>query len=208
MEVAQRIWRLAASVGVIFVTGALVAPAFGQEDSELRLTVRRTFGYRGGDQIQGRFALGVEGPDNLVQVTFLIDDEVMVEDQAPPFEYGFHTGEYTPGPHRLMAIGRLASGVDLRTAERSFEFVTAEASWAAAGRIVVPLLFGVLGLILAATLVLVLFSLKSGKRSAALRAAAGSLEEAEGRSRSAGQPQVEAGQDQVSRLIDESRFES
>jgi hypothetical protein len=207
MEVARRFWRLAALVGLIFVAGALVSPAFGQEDTELRLTVRRTFGYRGGDQIQGRFALGVEGPDDLVQVTFLMDGEVMAEDRDSPFEYGFHTGDYPLGPHRLMAIGRLASGADLLSAERNFEFVTAEASWAAAGRIVVPLLFGVLGLILAATVVPFLLSRNGGKRSAALRAAASSMEEAEGRSRSAGQPQVEAGQDQVSRLIDESRFE-
>ncbi len=207
MEVARRICRLAASVCLILLTGALVDPAFGQEDAELRLTVRRTLGYRAGDQIQGRFALGVEGPDDLVQVTFLMDGEVMEEDRDSPFEYGFHTGEYTLGPHRLMAIGRLANGEDLRSAERSFEFVTAEASWAATGRIVVPLLFGVLGLILAATLVPVLISLRGGKKSAAARAAASYLEEAEGRFRVAGQPQVDGGQDQVRRLIDESRFE-
>jgi len=207
MEVVRRICRPVASACLILVTGALVSPAFGQEGTELRLTVRRTFGYRGGDQIQGRFALGVEGPAGLVQVTFLMDGEVIAEDRESPFEYGFHTGDYPLGPHRLMAIGRLASGEDLLSAERNFDFVTAEASWAAAGRIVVPLLFGVLGLILAATVVPVLFSLKGGKRSVAARAAASSLEEAEGHFRSAGQPQVEVGQDQVRRLIDESRFE-
>jgi len=207
MEVARRICRLVALACLILVTGALVSPAFGQEDTELRLTVRRTFGYRGGDQIQGRFALGVEGPDDLEQVTFLMDGEVMAEDRESPFEYGFHTGDYPLGPHRLMAIGRRTSGEDLLSAERSFEFVTAEASWAAAGRIVVPLLFGVLGLILAAAVVTVLFSRKSGKRSAAARAAARTLEEAEARFRNSGQPPIEAGQDRDRRLIDESRFE-
>ena len=207
MEVARRICRLVASACLILVTGALVSPAFGQEDTVLRLTVRRTFGYRAGDQIQGRFALGVEGPDDLEQVTFLMDGEVMAEDRESPFEYGFHTGDYPPGAHRLMAIGRRTSGEDLLSAERSFEFVTADASWAAAGRIVVPLLFGVLGLILAATVVTVLFSRKPGKRSVAVRAKAQALEEAEGRFRRAGQPQVEAGQDHIRRLIDESRFE-
>ena len=98
MEVARRICRLVASACLILVTGALVSPAFGQEDTELGLTVRRTFGYRGGDQIQGRFALGVEGPDDLEQVTFLMDGEVMAEDRESPFEYGFHTGDYPLGP--------------------------------------------------------------------------------------------------------------
>jgi len=100
MEVVRRICRRAASACLILVTGALVSPAFGQEGTELRLTVRRTFGYRGGDQIQGRFALGVEGPDDLVQVTFLMDGEVIAEDRESPFEYGFHTGDYPLGPHR------------------------------------------------------------------------------------------------------------
>jgi hypothetical protein len=207
MEVAQRICRLAASVCLILVTGAQVSPAFGQEETELRLTVRRTFGYRGGNEIQGRFALGVEGPDDLVQVTFLMDGEVMAEDRESPFEYGFHTGDYPLGPHRLMAIGRLASGEELLSAERSFEFVTAEASWAAAGRIVVPLLFSVLGLILFAAVVPVLFRRQRGRRSMPTRAAARTLEEAEARFGNAGQPQIEAGLDRDRRLIDESRFE-
>ena len=106
-----------------------------------------------------------------------------------------------------MAIGRRTSGVDLLSAERSFEFVSADASLAAAGRIVVPLLFGVLGLILAATVVTVLFSRKPGKRSVAARAAVRTLEEAEARFRNSGQPQIEPGQDRDRRLIDESRFE-
>lgn len=48
MEVSQSIRRQA--VWVVFIGAFLVLlpSAFAQEDAELRLTVRRTFGYRGG----------------------------------------------------------------------------------------------------------------------------------------------------------------
>ena len=147
MEVKQWIRRQAAWVVLIGALLLLIPSAFGQEDTELQLTVRRSFGYRGGDAIQGRFSLEVEGPAELVQVTFWIDGEPMAQDRLPPFEHSFHTSEYSLGIHRLTATGRLASGRELRSAERSFEFVTAEASWAAAGRIVAPLLLSVLGLV-------------------------------------------------------------
>ena len=123
------------------------------EEPELRLTVRRTFGYGGGGQIQGRFALGVEGPADLVRVTFLIDGQVMFNDLESPFEHSFHTSEYALGVHRLMAVGETAEGAELRSAERSFEFVTAEAGWQAVSRFLVPLAGGLLGLMLAGTLI-------------------------------------------------------
>jgi len=149
MEVVRQDCRAAAAAVALFLAFATlgVPPASGQEDIELRLTVRRTFGYRGGDEIQGRFELEAEGPAELIQVTFLIDGERMAQDPEPPFVHRFDTGGYSLGLHRLMATGRLASGRELRSAERSFEFVSAEASWAAVKRIVVPLLLAVLGLI-------------------------------------------------------------
>lgn len=122
-------------------------------EPELRLTVRRTFGYGGGGQIQGSFALGVEGPADLVRVTFLIDGQVMLDDLESPFEHSFHTSEYALGVHRLMAVGETVGGAELRSAERSFEFVTAEAGWQTVSRFLVPFVGVLLGLLLAGTLI-------------------------------------------------------
>jgi len=195
MEVVQRICLKAAWAVLVVAFLVLVPSAFAQEDAELRLTVRRTFGYRGGDAIQGRFSLEVEGPAELVQVTFLIDGVTMGRDLEPPFEHSFHTSEYPLGIHWLMAIGNLASGRELSSAVRSFEFVSAEASWDAAGRIVAPLLLSVLGLIALGVLAPALLIRKRGFR----------LREDNS---TGGQPEFEAGPDRIRRLIDESRFES
>ena len=116
MEVIQRIFRHRAWIALVLICAVLVPPAFAQEDDELRLMVRRTFGYRGGDAIQGKFSLEVEGPAELVQVTFVIDRETMAEDQEPPLRVQFRhqriqpwvssaDGDRTPGkrsraPHR------------------------------------------------------------------------------------------------------------
>jgi len=196
MEVARRIRRLAGSLCLVITLVVLVPPAYGQEDTELELTVRRAFGYRGGDAIQGSFSLEVEGPAELVEVTFLIDGETMAQDLEPPFEHSFRTSEYSLGFHRLMAIGRLAGGRELHSAERSFEFVSAEAGWAAAGRIVAPLLLGVLGLIALGAVVPALLTRRRGSHLGEYGSAG-----------SAGQSKFEADPDRVSRLIDESRFE-
>ncbi|HLF37123.1 MAG TPA: hypothetical protein VI520_04220 [Anaerolineales bacterium] len=195
MEVSQSIRRQAVWVVFIGAFLALLPSAFAQEDAELRLTVRRTFGYRGGDAIQGRFSLEVEGPAELVQVTFVIDGETMARDLEPPFEHSFHTSEYPLGTHRLLAIGNLASGRELSSAERSFEFVSAEASRDAAGRIVGPLLLSVLGLIALGVLAPALLIRKRGFR----------LRED---NYAGGRPEFEAGPDRIRRLIEESRFES
>ena len=175
MEVIQRIFRHRAWIALVITCAVLVPPAFAQEDDELRLMVRRTFGYRGGDAIQGKFSLEVEGPAELVQVTFVIDRETMAEDQEPPFEYRFDTSEYSLGSHRLMATGRLANGRELRTVERSFEFVSAEASWAAAGRMVTPLLLSVLGLIALGVVVPAIVSRRRGFRLGIYGSAGGAI---------------------------------
>ncbi|MEK6587666.1 MAG: hypothetical protein AABY97_02340 [Chloroflexota bacterium] len=241
-----------AVLGILLAFGLLMpaGSTAAQEQEELRLTVRRTFGYRGGDQIQGRFALGIEGPEDLVRVAFFIDGKVMAEDREAPFEHSFLTREYGLGIHRLSAIGHTAGGAELRSVGRTFEFVTAEAGWETAGRIVAPLAVAILGILVVGTVIPAVLGRKHpfrlgdygaaggavcprcqlpyprrfwspnlvggklercphcGKWAMARRATATMLQAAEARYLLESRPQVVDDQDPLSRLIDDSRFES
>ncbi len=133
-----------------------VVPASAQEANEFQLTVRRNFGFRAGSRIQGQFTLGVDQAIDLERVQFLIDGQIAGEASEPPFELRFHTGDYSLGAHQLAAIGISQSGAELRTPVRSFEFVSAEDSWQAAGKIAVPLVIVLVVMIGAGTLAPVL----------------------------------------------------
>jgi hypothetical protein len=146
--------RIAAKLSrLLLILLALCLPlgaVFAQENEpELSLALRRDFGYRGGDDIQGRFTLLARGPDDLVQATFYIDEQVVAELEAAPFEFTFSTGEYPLGPHTLALSAVSADGRELRSETRQVNFVTAEESWAAAGRIAIPIIavsFGLLAI--------------------------------------------------------------
>jgi hypothetical protein len=84
----------------------------------------------------------------VVRVEFLIDNLVVLTDTEAPFRYQFNTGSYALGPHTLAAVGYTATSQELRTQERSYEFVTAEEGWQAAGRIAIP----VIGLVILVSL--------------------------------------------------------
>ena len=109
---------------------------FGQlQEDELQLSLRRNFGYRAGSTIQGSFTASVRGASDLVQVTYVIDGETMAVVSEPPFDYSFSTSEYPLGRHELWVVGTTEAGRELRSAPRSFEFVSASDSWRAAGRL-------------------------------------------------------------------------
>lgn len=142
-------------LSLAMVAAALLAPldrSNVQAADELQLTVRRNFGFRAGSRIQGQFTLGVDQATDLDRVQFLIDGQIVGEAAGPPFEFRFHTGDYSLGTHQLAAIGKTRSGTELRTAARSFEFVSAEDSWQAAGKIAVPLVIVLVVMIGAGTL--------------------------------------------------------
>jgi hypothetical protein len=124
----------------------LLAPAVWAQNSDLTLHVRRNVGYSGGSQIRGSFRMEVAGPDDLVSVTFKIDDEEIGAVTAPPFKINFNTADYALGWHDLSAVGRTADGRTLASNVRRFEFVSSAEEWAAVQSIMIPML-GVLGVI-------------------------------------------------------------
>jgi|SRR5579859_2580035 len=138
-------------------------PAFAQSDT-LQLTVRRNFGYGGGDQIQGSFRMAASGPADLARVTFKVDDQVVATVTAAPFQVDFVTDTYSLGWHNLTAEGQTASGQTLTSAPRRFEFVSAAEGWAAAGRIIVPI-FGVLVLVGIGVAIFTLADTRRGRKS-------------------------------------------
>jgi hypothetical protein len=145
----------------LFACTVIVAlPAFAQSD-QLQLTVRRNFGYGGGDQIQGSFRMAATGPAGLTRVTFKVDDQVVATVTAAPFQVDFVTDTYGLGWHNLTAEGQTASGQTLTSAPRRYEFVAAAEGWAAAGRIVVPLL----GALVLVGIVVAIFTVLDTRRS-------------------------------------------
>ncbi len=129
---------------VLALLGVLHAPVEAQdEESELILSMRRDFGFRAGDRIQGSFTLEAFGPDDLESVEFLLDGEPIGEAHAPPFRFSFSTSQFSLGSHTLMATGSTSGGDLLRSPEHSFEFVSADESWKSAAGIAVPLLITV-----------------------------------------------------------------
>ncbi|MCC6188910.1 MAG: hypothetical protein IT318_07735 [Anaerolineales bacterium] len=151
----------------VLLTGALLAlllPAgAAAQDDELRLFVRRNFGYSGGSQIQGSFRMEAEGPADLASVTFKVDDQVVGADSEAPFRVDFDTDDYGLGWHDLTAQGETASGRALVSAARRFEFVSAAAGWETAWRIMAPLL-GVLLVVMLLVVGTSLLQLRRGRR--------------------------------------------
>jgi hypothetical protein len=125
-----------------------------QSDAELTLSFSRDFGYSSGTgQIQGTFSMKVEGPDDLTQVAFYIDDQAIGEDTQAPFKIQFTTDNYPLGEHKLYAVGVTSDGRELRTPEYRREFVSASEGGQAALRIIVPTFALILGALLISSLV-------------------------------------------------------
>ncbi len=127
---------------------AVPSPAAAQQESgELRFSLRRLFGLSWGKKIQGRFSARVQGPDDLVQVEFYLDDQRIYLDEEPPFRYDFSTSQFEPGPHRFYALGLTEDGRRLRSATVEVEILSA----AQARQVTVHLLGPLLGLVLLLT---------------------------------------------------------
>jgi hypothetical protein len=142
----------------------LALPVMAQ-DEELQLAVRRNFGYGGGSQIQGNFRMEVVDPPPLASVTFKIDETVVATVTEPPFRVDFETDDYPLGWHELTAVGQAPDGQTLNSNVRRFEFVSAEAGWAAARAIMIPL-FSVVGVAILFGVGIQLWTSLSGGKSA------------------------------------------
>lgn len=138
-----------------------VVPAAAQDNTGLRLSLSRDFGYSSGrGQIQGTFSMRASGPTNLSRVTFYLDDDPLGEATAEPFRLRFVTDNYPLGIHTLYAIGVTSDGRELRSNEIRAEFVSADESWQAAGRILGP----ILGFVLVAMLLSFATTMLSAKK--------------------------------------------
>jgi hypothetical protein len=127
---------------------------------QLTLHLSRNFGYSSGTgDIQGTFTMKVSGVENLTQVVFYIDGEVMGEAMHPPFELRFQTGNYQLGVHTLSAVGYTSEGLELRSNEQRREFVSAEEGWQFVGKITLPLL----GIIVLSVLISIAIPTLTGK---------------------------------------------
>jgi len=116
-------------------------PVLAQETSGLDLSLSRDFGYSSGTgEIQGSFTLKATGPEDLVQVSFYLDGQVLGEDQEAPFTWKFDTDDFPLGVHTLYAVGITADGQELHSLEQRRQFVSSDVGWQAALRIALSIL--------------------------------------------------------------------
>jgi hypothetical protein len=132
-----------------------------QADETLTLHLNRDFGYSAGGEIQGAFSLTAAGPDDLARIDYYLDDQLLGRAEAPPFKISFNTGDHPLGQHALSAVGTTTAGIEIRSASRTLEFVSAEAGWQMAGKIALPILAVVLAIAILSTAVPMLLGRKT-----------------------------------------------
>jgi hypothetical protein len=150
-------------------------PAAAQTDDVLSIQFHRDFGYAAGSEIQGAFSLTAEGPEDLARVDYYLDDQLLGSATQPPFKISFNTGDHALGRHTIVAVGARADGAEIRSLDRTLEFVSAEAGWQTAGKIVFPILGVVLIITLLGTVVPMLFGRKTRFRLGEYGAAGGAV---------------------------------
>jgi len=130
---------------ILFAAAILTFPAFAQEDGGgLTLRLTRDFGYGGfSGQIEGTFSMRVTGPENLERVEYYMDEGLIAEITAEPFNFQFHTGNFDPGIHTMFTIGYTSDGGELRSNEVVRDFLSAEQASESTNDLVIPLLIGV-----------------------------------------------------------------
>jgi hypothetical protein len=138
----------------------LVAPVLAQAQPTLSLRLSRDFGYSSGTgRIQGTFSMIASGPDNLEQVTFMIDEQVVGTALASPFRLRFSTSDYPLGVHTITASGETSDGSLLESNVVRVEFVSADEGWQTAAKIALP----IVGIVFAVMLFGFLFPLLLGR---------------------------------------------
>ena len=134
---------------VVLVISLVPHSVVAQGEETLDLQLRRDWGFGAGGQIQGKFSLRVNGPEDIAKVEFIIDDEVVSTSTESPFRYQFTTDEYPPGVHTLTAVGYKADGTLVYGKEFVRQFLSAEQARSSTMKIIVPLLLvvGVISLV-------------------------------------------------------------
>ncbi|MFH1634527.1 MAG: hypothetical protein ABIG63_11050, partial [Chloroflexota bacterium] len=147
---------------ILFMAVILPFSAFAQEDGAgITLRLTRDWGYGGfNGQIEGTFSMRVTGPENLERVEYFMDEELIAEIAAEPFNFQFHTGNFDPGIHTMYATGYTSDGSTLRSNEVARDFLSADQASNSTNDMIVPLLIVVGG----ATLLGVLAPLLMGRK--------------------------------------------
>lgn len=123
-------------LGMLLVLGLAAA-----QTAQLDLRLSRDWGFGGLDnKIQGTFSLHASGPEDLVEVRFLMDGAVIQLDTEPPFSYQFQTGAFDSGQHQLSAVGKLRDGTEIQSAVIVRNFISAEDAGSIVKDFVLPLL--------------------------------------------------------------------
>lgn len=129
---------------VVWVLLVGTVTAVAAQDT-LRLSLSRDFGAGFGADIQGRFSMRVEGPEDLVRVLFFIDETQVAEQTTPPFRYQFSTGNFPPGVHVLRAVGVTADGRELVSNTLTLNFLTSSDANRRVALTVVPIILLAIG---------------------------------------------------------------
>lgn len=133
-------------LGVILIAVmAGVGTAVAQESNTLSLSLNRDFGAAFGNNIQGTFSFRVSGPDNLRQVAFYIDDQIVGEDSEAPFRLQFRTNEFSLGVHTLYAIGITDDGQELRSNSLNRNFISGSSAARSSLYIIIPIIVLAIG---------------------------------------------------------------
>jgi hypothetical protein len=114
---------LPACIVMLFLTQVSLRAAAQEESLTFRLN--RDWGYGGVGQIQGRFSYRVSGPETLSNVTFLLNGEIIGQDDEAPFAFQFHTDDFPAGIYRLSVTGVTTDGQELRSLEITRQFLSA-----------------------------------------------------------------------------------
>lgn len=109
------------------------------QTESLILKMRRDWGYAAGVQMQGRFSMTVDAPEDIQRVEFLIDGQVVNTDTEAPFSWQFQTESYSLGVHTLNAIGYGEDGRILPTQTITREFVSPQSVGKVMAWIIIPL---------------------------------------------------------------------
>lgn len=134
--------KFRAIIIALLLAAIIILPALAQDAAPaLELKLNRDFGYGGfsGD-IQGQFSLKATGPESLVSVHFMIDEETLAVDNEAPFKVQFHTDSYETGIHTLSAVGTLADGSEIESKVLTRDFVAGDAVMESMGDMLIPLL--------------------------------------------------------------------
>jgi hypothetical protein len=129
----------------LLIVRLLQVPGFVVQEQQLQIKLRRDWGFSSGTgKIQGTFSIRTSGPDDLTQVTFYIDDQIIGEVNEEPFNLRFVTDDYSTGVHQIHATGFTASAGELASNVIQVEFVSANEGWQSVGGIILPILVIVL----------------------------------------------------------------